>query len=151
MKKDTVKMIKKLREETGAGVVEAKKALEAVGNDFDKAKKELMKKVAKKAAKRADREVKDGLVHSYIHAGGKAGSIVLIGCETDFVAKTEEFKKLCQEVAMQVCTDDYKNVEELIEAEYIRDADKKVKDLVQEVIAKTGENVEIVDFKRLNV
>ncbi|MFZ2664348.1 MAG: translation elongation factor Ts, partial [Patescibacteria group bacterium] len=116
--------IKKLREETGAGVLEIKSALEEAGEDYEKAKESLMKKAASKAAKKADRTANDGLVYSYIHNGGKVGSMVLISCETDFVAKTDDFKKLCHEVAMQVCTEDFDNLENLLSSEYIRDPSK---------------------------
>ena len=100
-----VELIKKLREETGAGVLDVKQALETHGGDEAKAREDLVKKGLVKAAKKsAEREVKDGLVHSYIHAGGKVGSLVSVACETDFVAKTEQFQKLVHEVALQVCT-----------------------------------------------
>ncbi|RJR28046.1 translation elongation factor Ts [candidate division WWE3 bacterium] len=143
--------IKKLREETGAGVLEVKQALENAEGDYEKAKAELMKKVAAKAAKKADRVTKDGLVESYIHAGGKVGSLVTLACETDFVAKTDDFKKLAHEVAMQVCTEEFENVDELLNSEYIRDPGKKIKDLIDEVVAKVGEKVEIREFTKFNV
>lgn len=146
-----VEDIKNLREETGAGVIEVKAALDAVGGDYEKAKAELMKKVGAKAAKKLDRETKDGLIHAYIHAGGKLGVLVYIACETDFVAKTEAFQKLCAEVAMQISAGDYATVEELINDEYIRDPSKKIQDLVNEVIAKVGEKVEIVRFSKMKV
>ncbi|NMB91915.1 translation elongation factor Ts [candidate division WWE3 bacterium] len=146
-----VEKIKKLREETGAGVLEIKSALEETADDYDKAKEILMRKVASKAAKKADRTANDGLVYSYIHNGGKVGSMILVSCETDFVAKTEDFKKLCHEVAMQVCTEELNNVEDLLEAEYIRDPSKKIIDLVNEAIAKLGEKIEIVKFVKFSV
>jgi len=138
--------IKSIREETGAGVLEVKQALEEANGDVNKAKEELMKKVASKAAKKADRTANDGLIYSYIHSTGKVGSLIEIACETDFVAKTEDFKKLCHEVAMQVCTSEFKDVAELLESEYIRDSSKKIQDLVNGVTAKTGEKVEIRRF-----
>jgi elongation factor Ts len=131
--------IKKLREETGAGVLEVKQALEKNNGDMDAARSELMSKVSAKAAKKADRTTKDGLVSSYIHHGGSIGSLVYLACETDFVAKTDEFKKLSTEIAMQVCTDEYESVEQLLESEYIKDPAKKIKELIEEVIAKVGE------------
>lgn len=94
--------IKKLREETGAGVMEVKHALEENGGDYTKAHALLMSKVSAKAAKKSDRVTKDGLVEAYIHLGGKVGSLLWLACETDFVAKTDEFKKLAHEIAMQV-------------------------------------------------
>ena len=146
-----VEKLKRLREQTGFGILEIKNMLEETGGDFDKAKEELMKKAASKAAKKSDRLVKDGLVFSYIHNGGKVGSLVLIGCETDFVAKTDDFKKLCQEVSMQVCTENLDSVEKLLESEYIRDPSKKIQDLVNETSAKTGEKIEIVKFTKFSV
>ncbi|OGC70421.1 translation elongation factor Ts [candidate division WWE3 bacterium RIFOXYC1_FULL_39_7] len=143
--------IKKLREDTGAGVLEVKQALETAGGDYEKAKAELMKKVSSKAAKKSDRVTKDGLVESYIHAGGKVGSLIVLACETDFVAKTDDFKKLAHEIAMQVCTEDFNTVEEILEAEYIRDPGKKIIDLINEVIAKVGEKVEVRSFTKFDV
>ncbi len=146
-----IEKIKKLKEETGAGVLDAKEALETHNGDYEKAKKDLMDKGLAKAEKKSDRETKDGLVVSYIHAGGKVGSMVKVACETDFVAKTEDFKNLCQEVAMQVATAEYENVEELMSDAYIRDSSKTIQDLVKETVAKVGENIEIKEFCRLSV
>jgi len=149
----TVKVqdVKKLREETGAGVMDAKSALEESGGNFEEAKKLLIKRGVAKAAKKASRETKAGLVHSYIHAGGRAGSLVVVACETDFVAATDDFVGLCDEIAMQVCAMDYESVEELLADEYIRDSGKRVGDLVTEVIAKVGENIEVRDFVKFSV
>lgn len=146
-----IESIKKLREETGAGVLEVKTALEEANGDYTKAREALMKKAESKAAKKADRTTKDGLVESYIHMGGKAGSLVLLACETDFVAKTDDFKKVAHEIAMQVCTSEYTDVNELVEAEYIRDPSKKIKDLINELTAKVGEKIEIRSFVRFDV
>lgn len=146
-----VKKLKQLREETGAGILEIKSMLDETDGDYDKTKEELMKKAGSKAAKKSDRVAKEGLVFSYIHNGGKVGSLVLIGCETDFVARTDDFKKLCQEVSMQVCTEDLDSVEKLLESEYIRDPSKRIQDLVNETSAKTGEKIEIVKFTKFSV
>ena len=143
--------IKKLRDETGAGILEIKKMLEQVGEDTKKAKEELLKKSAAKAEKKSDRVAGDGLVFSYIHNSGKVGSLVILACETDFVAKTEDFKNLCKEVAMQVCTEDYENTKSLLESEYIRDPSKKIIDLVNEATAKVGEKIEIKKFVKFTV
>ncbi len=151
MSKLDVNKIKELRDLTGAGVLEIKKTLDKFEDDFEQAKQHLMELGKAKAAKKADREIKDGLVYSYIHAGGKVGSLVLLGCETDFVAKTDDFNKLCKEIAMQICTGDYETVEEILEDEYIRDTSKKIQDLITETIAKVGENITLVDFQKLSV
>ncbi len=146
-----VEIIKKSRDETGAVILEIRDVLEKTGEDFEKAKEELMKKVASKAAKKSDRIAEDGLVYSYIHSSGKVGSLVLLSCETDFVARTDDFQKLCKEVAMQVCTEDYENVESLLNSDYIRDPSKKISDLVNETIAKVGEKIEIRRFAKFTV
>lgn len=142
--------IKKLREETGAGVMDAKKALEKHGS-YAKAKEELVMLGAEKAAKKAERTASEGLVYSYIHGAGKVGSMVEINCETDFVAKTEDFKKLCHEVAMQVAAMSAENVEELLNQEYLKDESKKISDIVTEAVAKLGENIKIARFVRFKV
>ncbi len=143
--------IKKLRDKTGAGILEIKEILEEVGGDYDKAMDELMKKVVLKAEKKADRNAGDGMVFSYIHNGGKVGSLVLVNCETDFVAKTDDFKNLCREIAMQVCTEEYVDVESLLDSEYIRDPSKKILDLVNEATAKVGEKIQINKFVKFSV
>ncbi len=148
----TIENVKKLREETGAGVLDTQKALEEAGGDFEQAKKILFDRGRAKAAqKTSERTTNDGLVYSYIHNGGKSGSLVLVACETDFVANTEDFKELCHAIAMQVCAGEYGSVPELMEDEYIKDPSKKVADLVSEVIAKTGEKIEVLDFAKLSI
>ena len=98
----TTQMIKELREKTGAGIVDCKKALQEANGDMEKAVEILRKKGAAKAAKKADRATAEGIVVSYIHAGGKVGTLVELNCQTDFVARTENFKILGHEIAMQV-------------------------------------------------
>ncbi len=138
--------IKQLRDETGAGVMNAKKALEESNGDMQKAKEILIKKGIEKAEKKSSREIKAGRVFSYIHGEGRVGALVKIGCETDFVAKNEEFQELGKNVSMQVAAMTPENVDELLEQDYIKDPGKKIKDLVTDVIAKTGENVTIDDI-----
>jgi elongation factor Ts len=98
----TAETVKILREQTGAGVMECKRALEETGGDIEKAAELLKERGQAAAAKRADREVRDGLVSSYIHTGGKIGVLIEVNCETDFVARTDEFQRLVRELAMQV-------------------------------------------------
>lgn len=98
----TTAMVKELREATGAGILDCRTALEASGGDFDKAVDYLREKGLAKAAKRMSREAKDGLVAAYIHAGGRIGVLVEVNCETDFVARTDEFKSLVNNIAMQI-------------------------------------------------
>ena len=143
--------IKNLRKLTGAGVLDVKMALENADGDFEEAKKELVVKGVVKAAKKSERVAKDGLVYSYIHGNGKLGAMVLVACETDFVAKTDDFQKLCKELAMQVCTGEYANVEELLSDEYMRDSSKTVADIVTATVAKLGEKIEVRYFAKLAV
>lgn len=98
----TASMVKELREKTGAGMMDCKKALTAVDGDMEKAVDYLREKGLAAAAKKADRVAAEGAVGSYIHAGGKIGVLVEVNCETDFVAKTEEFQDLVKDIAMQV-------------------------------------------------
>lgn len=102
--------IKRLREETGAGVMEAKKALQDANGDFDKAKKLLEQRGAASAAKRAGKQAANGVVEAYIHAGGQIGALVELDTETDFVARTDAFKELAHELAMQVAATNPKYV-----------------------------------------
>lgn len=150
------KLILKLREETGAGVMKAKQALDKAKGDFEIAKKALIKQGIKKAESKSDREIKAGLVYAYIHGGdsstgGKIGVLVKVGCETDFVAKTEDFKNLCKELAMQISAMNPKDVKDLLKQDYIRDGSKNIDTVIKEAIAKLGENIVVVKFSRLAI
>lgn len=131
--------------------MDVRKALEETRGDFEKAKKWLLRKGLTKAGKKAKRKTKDGLIEAYIHAGGKAGAIVNLACESDFVAKTKEFKNLAHELAMQITSMEPENIDELLTQDYIRDNTKKIDDLVKEAIAKLGENIRVVEFKVLKI
>lgn len=96
------KLVKTLRDMTGAGFMECKKALEETGGNLEEAVEVLRKKGVAKAAKKAGRETKEGLIHSYIHAGGRVGVLLELNCETDFVARNELFKELANEIALQI-------------------------------------------------
>lgn len=98
----TTDMVKELRQATAAGILDCRKALEFAAGDFDKAVDYLREKGLAKAAKRVDREAKDGLVVSYIHGGGRIGVLLEVNCETDFVARTDEFKGLVNDIALQI-------------------------------------------------
>ncbi|MEE8162717.1 MAG: translation elongation factor Ts [Anaerolineae bacterium] len=98
----TTSMVKELREATGAGVLDCKKALEASAGDLEKAKAYLREKGLAAAAKKAGRVAKEGLIEAYVHTGGRVGALIELDCETDFVARTEEFKALAHDLAMQV-------------------------------------------------
>ena len=192
----TTEMIKELRAKTQAGIMDCKKALLESEGDIEKAVEILRKKGLAQAAKKAGRETREGLVSSYIHSNGKMGVLIEVNCETDFVARTEEFQKLVQELAMQVAASQpqYVSIESvpteiiekekeiyreqlresgkpeqviekiiegklkkfyeenvLLEQEYIRDEDKKVKDLIAETVAKLGENIQVRRFARFAI
>ncbi len=98
----TAQMVKELREATGAGILDCRKALVASEGDFEQAVDHLREKGLAQAAKRMDREANDGLVASYIHAGGRIGVLAEVNCETDFVARTDEFHELVDEITMQI-------------------------------------------------
>lgn len=191
-----IKIIQQLRNRTGAGVVDCKKALEEGGGDMEKAIEYLRKKGQKIAAKKAEREANEGVVEAYVHANGKVGSMVEISCETDFVAKNDEFKQFVHDVAMQVAAtnplylnpedvpaetiekekDIYREqmkaenkpddiIEKILEGKiqkycqenclmkqaFIKDGDLSVEDLLKNMIAKLGENMQIRRFVRFSV
>ena len=155
----TVEQIRALREQTGAGIMDCKKALEENGADLDKAIAALRQKGFAQAARRADRETTEGVIEAYIHTGGRVGALVELGCETDFVARTPEFKQLAHDIAMQVA--DTEPVEptaaeadhpaSLLQQTFINDRSRSVSDIVQELAAKVGENVRVVRFSRLDL
>ncbi len=145
-----INLLKQLREETSAGIADCREALEAAKGDLAKAKEVLRKKGLSKAASKSDREVGAGVVETYSH-GGRIGVLVEVLCETDFVAKTEDFKALAHELAIQIASMRPDNVEELLDQEYVRDNSKAVKDLVHEAVAKLGENIQIGKFTRIEL
>lgn len=149
--KVSVEDIKKLREKTGAGVADLRKALEEAEGDFKKAEELVKSWGIEKAASKSDRVAGAGLVETYIHGSGKVGAMVEVNCETDFVARTDEFKNLAHELAMQIAAMDPKDVREFEAQDYIRDSSKKVGDLVKETIAKVGENIVVKRFIRFEL
>ncbi len=188
----SVEQIKKLKELSGVGLTDAKKALVEANGDFDKALEAMRKKGLTKAEKRGDRETREGLIEAYIH-DGRLGAIVEVNCETSFVAKTDEFKTLAHQIAMQVASmsplyvseDDIpedvrkakikelevnfkgpENMKEkilegqmkkafadkvLMNQPYILDDTKTVEQFIKEAIAKTGENITVRQFKRIEL
>jgi len=144
----SAKDIAAIRAETGAGVMECKEALLKAKGNKNKAL-EILKAMGKdKAKKRADRMTSQGLIETYVHKGSRIGVMVEVACETDFVAKTGDFKNLAHDVAMQVASMDPKDVKELLAQTYIFDDKKTIAELLEEVIAKTGEKCEIKRFMR---
>lgn len=144
-------LLKKLREETSAGVSDCRQALEDAKGDYEKAKKLIMERGLEKAAKKEGKETAQGIVDSYIHASGKVGVLIELRCETDFVARTDDFKKLAHEIALQVAAMNPKNVKELLASAYIRDASSTIDALIKLTIAKVGENITVARFSRLSL
>jgi elongation factor Ts len=149
--KVSVEKIKELREKTGAPIMRVKNVLEETKGDVSKAEGVLKKEGFKKVQDKAKRETSQGLVYAYIHHSGKVGSMVELLCETDFVAKNEVFKELAHNIALQIASMEPRNVKSLEKQEYIKDPSKKVVDLVKEAIVKTGENIKISRFNRLEL
>lgn len=146
-----LKAIKKLRDETSASIADVRRSLDETNGDEKKALEWLKKRAGEIAAKKADRETGEGLIESYIHGGGKVGVLVEMLCETDFVAKTDEFKNLAKEVAMQVAAMNPESVESLLKQEYIRDSSQTIEQLVKNLIGKLGENITIKKFTRFEI
>ena len=150
--------IRELRDRTGAGIMDVKRALDAADGDMNKAENALREKGIAKAASKADRSTAEGIVDSYIHAGGRVGALVEINCETDFVARTPEFTDLAHNIAMQITAmapeyvskedipaDEARPPEEicLLEQAFIKDTSKSIADLILEVRARVGENIQV--------
>lgn len=143
--------IKKLRAETQAPILEIKKALVETKGNLQKAKLVLQKWSSKKAAKKKGEETSQGIVESYIHTGGKVGSLIILTCQTDFVARNCEFKKLAHEIAMQVASMNPKDEKTLLTQAYIRDPKKTTQNLIDEAIAKMGENITVKKITRFTI
>lgn len=149
--KISIDLIKKLRSETGISIMECRRALEETKGDLVRAKKALLKKGAVVAEKKSNRETKEGVIEAYVHQTGKSGVLLEVLCETDFVARNPDFKKFSHEVAMQICAMEPKTVEALLKQEYIRDSEKTIEDLKNELVAKVGENIKIGRFVRYSL
>lgn len=158
--------VKKLRDLTGAGMLDCKKALEKTGGELDKAKEILRKRGIAIAEKKATQETRQGLVEAYVHADGRLGALVELNCQTDFVARTDGFRALAHELAMQVAATDPQhlapdelpagsdgNPEELclLAQPFIRDPSRTIQDLINDTIAKTGENIRVRRFARFHL
>ncbi len=158
--------VKKLRDLTGAGMLDCKKALEKTGGELDKAKEILRKRGIAIAEKKATQETRQGLVEAYIHPDGRLGALVELNCQTDFVARTDGFRALAHELAMQVAATDPQhlapdelpagsdgNPEELclLAQPFIRDPGRTIQDLINDTIAKTGENIRVRRFARFHL
>jgi elongation factor Ts len=192
----TASLVKDLRERTGAGMMECKKALAEANGDIEKAIDNLRKQGVLRAASKAGREARQGLVSSYVHPGDQLGVLIEVSCETDFVARTDEFRDLVRSLAMQVAATNATTVSRehvdpavvakerevlleqargsgkpeailqkmvdgrldkfyedvvLLEQPYIKDPDRKVKDLLDQMIAKIGENIVVRRFVKFRI
>jgi elongation factor Ts len=148
MGKIDVNLIKKLREETGVAIIRIREVLEEVKGDEKKALTILKKEGLEKAAKREGRETGQGKIFVYAHHTGKVVGVVELLCETDFVAKNELFENLGRDLAMQVAS---MGEEKFEDQDFIKDGSKTVKDLIKELIAKTGENVKLGRVQKLEL
>lgn len=142
--------LKKLRSETSAGISDCRQALEDARGNVEKAKKLLLARGLEKAAKKEGKETSQGIIESYVH-NGKVGVLVELRSETDFVARTDEFKYLAHEIALQVASMDPKNVADLLNGQYIRDTSLTVANLMKQVVAKVGENITVARFMRMHL
>jgi elongation factor Ts len=163
----TAEDVKRLRELTNAGVMDCKRALDESKGNIERAIEILKERGVAQAAKKASRETSQGLVDSYIHAGGRIGVLVEVNCETDFVARTDTFKQLVHDIAMQVAgipttlaineedlpPDAEGSPEEtvLMKQTFIRNSSQTIEQLVKEAIAQTGENIRIRRFARFEL
>ncbi|OGZ29826.1 MAG: translation elongation factor Ts [Candidatus Niyogibacteria bacterium RIFCSPLOWO2_01_FULL_45_48] len=143
--------IKKLRSICGASMTDCKRALVEAGDDLGKALEILKERGAEIAEKKASRETKAGVVDVYLHSDRKLGAIVELRTETDFVARTDEFKALAHDLAMQIAAEGAENTEELLVQPFIKDQSKTVGDCIKEATAKFGEKIEVAKFYRINL
>lgn len=162
----SIEMIKELRGQCGAGIMDCRNALLEVEGDIDKALQMLKEKGLLKAEKKAGRATAQGLIEAYTHTGGRIGAMIEVNCETDFVARTDEFKELAHNLAMQVAalSPQFVTREEIPEGAdiepqaaclllqpYIRDPSMTVRDVIVETIAKVGENIKVSRFARFEL
>jgi len=157
----TAEQVKTLRERTGAGIMDCRRALVDSDGDLGRAEKLLAERGIERAEKKAGREARQGLIEAYIHAGGRVAALVELNCETDFVARNPQFRELAHEIAMQVAAmnptrvgtePDGESAPEgdvaLLDQSYIRDSSKTMRDLLKQGIAGFGENIVIRRFAR---
>ena len=162
----SVDAVKEVRAQTSAGMLDCKKALEQCSGDVNSAIEALRQKGFAMAAKRASRAVGEGIVASYLHHNNRVGALLELNCETDFVARTDDFKRLAYDIAMHIvaASPAYLSTEDmpadcnasaeevcLLSQPYVRDPSKTVAELITESIARTGENIRIGKFARIEV
>lgn len=146
--KISAKDVSALRQATGAGVMDAKQALTEAKGDVAKATALLKARGLDKAAKKAGRDVAEGLVHAYIHSDGRIGVLLELRCETDFVARNDDFQALAKDLAMHIAAADPANPKALLAQPFIKDEQQTVEQLIQAAIATLGENIRVKRFTR---
>jgi elongation factor Ts len=164
--KISLELVKELREQSGAGIMQCRNALEKAEGNREKALEFLKEQGLLKAKEKAERTATEGLIEAYIHTGGRVGAILELNCETDFVARTDEFKQLAHDLAMQIAAMDPKFVAEedvpkgadiepqtacLLRQAYIKDPETSIQDIINEAIAKVGENIKVSRFARFEL
>lgn len=144
--------VAKLRQITGAGMMDAKKALEEAAGDFDKAQELLQSRYAEKAEKKADRETGEGFIGTYVH-NGKSATLVALACETDFVARNEDFRELAQNIALHITAliSEDATIEDVLTSQYIKDPNITIGELLKTKIGVLGENIQLVAFKKISL
>lgn len=143
--------IKKLRELTGAGMMDCKKAMEEAKGNFDKATEIVKQRGMARAEKKSDRETAEGYIASYVHANNKVAAMVEILCETDFVARNSDFQQMAKDVAMQVVAMNAQDVEELLAQDFIKDPSVTLNEIVKTTSGKIGEKFVVNRFVRYEV
>ena len=140
--------IKALREETAISVMKCKKALEEAIGDMDKAKELIRDLSSKAAAKKADRDLSAGIIQSYIHPNNTIGVLINLACETDFVAKNEDFIKLTNDIAMHIAAMMPESIEDLLGQGFVKNPEITILKLIEEATLKIGERIEVAEFTR---
>ncbi|MEK7629683.1 MAG: translation elongation factor Ts [Patescibacteria group bacterium] len=143
--------VKKLRDLTGASMMDCKRALENAGGDIDKAQDFLKEQGVKTAEKKSARNTNAGLIEPYIHTNGRSGALVEVLCETDFVARNQIFKELAHDIAMQIVAMDPQNNEELLVSSFIKNPELTIEAYLNSKILVIGENIKIGKFSRFQI
>jgi elongation factor Ts len=148
----TAQDVAKLRQITGAGMMDAKKALEESSGNFEAAKELLQSRYAEKAEKKADRETGEGFIGTYVH-NGKTAALVALACETDFVARNDDFRELAQNIALHITAmiSEDATIEDILESNYIKDPNLTIAELLKSKIGVLGENIQIKSFKKISL
>ena len=147
----SVEQIKALREETGVSIGKCKEALTEAGGDMEQARELLREISAKAAAKKADRELGAGVIASYIHSNSTIGVLIKLACETDYVAKNDDFINLANDIALHIAAMGTESIEELLEQPFVKNPEVTIMKLIEEATLKIGERIEVAEFVRYTV